>query len=193
MGDNRSEFQRIHEFRRSLSAALHAKGYDTAGAVRHVFLGNLIIFAAGQSGEIHPCHALVVSQEFSYRLGVLTVTWHSEVKRFQTEIKQERILRRHHSTHVAHEMHSDLGTICGRAEVIGIDNAMICLVRLSEHGIFAVSPVEMTAIHYNAAECTGMTVHVFAGRMYHHIRAEFNRTAVDGSREGIVHHDRHAV
>ena len=115
------------------------------------------------------------------------------MKRLQAKIEQEGVLRSHHGAHVAHEMHSDLGAVCRRAEVIGIDNAVICLVRLSEHGILAVSPVKPAAVHHNAAKGAGVTVHVFAGGMNHYVRAEFDGAAVDGGGEGVVHHNRHTV
>ena len=54
-------------------------------------------------------------------------------------------------------------------------------------------PVEVAAVDDTAAYAGGVSVHVLGSRMNDDVCSPFERTAVDRSRECIVHNQRHSV
>ena len=72
---------------------------------------------------------------------------------------------------------------------------MIALVGSRQTGeLVRVShPVKVAAVDDRAADADGVTVHVLGGGVCHDVRAELDRAAVDGRREGVVHDEGHTV
>ena len=103
-------------------------------------------------------------------------------------------MRRRIAAEIAHQLHARLDDIGHVAEVAGVNDAVVALVRLGEVREPARSrPVELAAVHNHAAALYGMTVHVFCGGMDDNIRAPLKRTAQDRGRESIVDDERHTV
>ena len=61
---------------------------------------------------------------------------------------------------VSHELHSCLCDV-GHRVLLGVNSAVIALVRLGETGELAVVPVKLAAVNDNAAYLNSVTVHVF--------------------------------
>ena len=70
MGYDADEFQPVHKFYRFLTGSVQAESDDTARAVWHIFLCQIIVFAAFQSAIVHPFHFRVGFQPFSHFLCV---------------------------------------------------------------------------------------------------------------------------
>ena len=61
---------------------------------------------------------------------------------------------------VSHELHSCLCDV-GHRVLLGVNSAVIALVRLGETRKFAVVPVELAAVNNNAAYLNSVAVHIF--------------------------------
>ena len=118
---------------------------------------------------------------------------HAQGQGFQAQIQQECVLGAGLRAQIPHEMGAGLGDIRGFAELLRVDNAVIRLIGLGEHGELAVLPIKIAAVHNNAPQLHGVAVHIFAGGVGDNIRTEFEGPAVDGGGEGVVHNQGHAV
>ena len=123
------------------------------------------------------------------------MTGHAQVQCFQSQIQQERILRRLDGAEVTHQLGGCFRHVSHFAERFGISQSVIRFVGLGQTGEFVRMgfPVKVAAVHNGASYTGGMTVHVFGCGMGDDIRSPFKRTAVDGSGEGVVHNQRHTV
>ena len=79
MGYDADEFQPVHKFYRFLTGSVQAESDDTARAVWHVFLCQIIVFVAFQSAIVHPFHFRVGFQPFGHFLCVFAMTGHAQV------------------------------------------------------------------------------------------------------------------
>ena len=72
---------------------------------------------------------------------------------------------------------------------------MIAVVGSTQTGEFLRirHPVEVAAINNNSTHLTCSTIHIFSGTVRHNVGAPFERAAVDGCSESIVHNEWHAV
>ena len=114
----------------------------------------------------------------------------------QPQIEDERILRGLHAAQIAHELAGAFGDVCPCiAEFLGVGDAVVAFVGRAESRILlrVCHPVEITAVHDDAAERSAVTIHVLCRRVGHNVRAPPNRLAVDGRGEGVVHNQRNAV
>ena len=130
----------------------------------------------------------MIFQKLSHLQRILIVARHSKVKRFQADIGQESILGRLTGSHIPHQLYSSFGDISLFPETLGINDAMIGLVRRGQTRIFVLVaiPVKIAAVHDTAAQRHGMSVHIFCGGVRYNVRSEFKGTAVNGRGKGIV-------
>ena len=77
VGYDADEVEVVHELDGFLTTSFQAEGDDAAGAVGHVFLGQFVVFVAGQAGIVHPTYLGVLFQPLGHLLGVLAVTSHA--------------------------------------------------------------------------------------------------------------------
>ena len=109
--------------------------------------------------------------------------------------EKKGVLRAGGGPQIPHQVSAAFGDVGGGAELLGVDHAVVGIVRCGQSGIFVrmSRPVKAAAVHNDAAQGSGVAVQVFGGGMDDDIRPEFKGTAIDGGREGIVHNQWHAV
>ena len=120
---------------------------------------------------------------------------HAEVKRFQADVQEERILRSLNGTEVAHELGGSLRDVGALAKSLRVSEAVVARIRFGEALELVVMgfPVEVAAIDNAAADASGMAIHVLGGRVRYDIHAEFERAADNRGRERVVHNHRDAM
>ena len=102
-------------------------------------------------------------------------------------------LRRLAAAQVTHELHAGLDDIGRLAESLGIDQAMIGGIGLGEFGEAPGSPVELAAVHDDAAHLQGMAVHILGGGVDDDVGTEIEGAAEHRRGKGIVHDQGQAV
>ena len=189
------QLQRVHKLDRHLAAAFQSERDNAAGAVGHVLLCQCVILVVGQSAIVHPCHFVVFGKVFGYFLGIAAVLRHAQVQSFQTEVQQERILRRLDAAEVAHQLRRCFSDVSQFAESFCISQSVIRFVRCAETGEFVgmCFPVEIAAVYNCSAYAGGVSVHIFGSGVDYYIGSPFKRAAVDRSGESIVYNQRYAV
>ena len=196
MGHDADHLEAVHELNGLFTAALDAEREHTARKTAiELLLGDIVVLVAFEAGVVHPGHLRVVLEELGAGESILAVTRHAEVKRFQTEVQEERILRRLNGTEVAHELGGSLRDEGALAESLRVSEAVVARIRFGEALELVVMgfPVEVATIHNAAAHRSSMAIHVLGGGVRHNVNAEFNRAAENRSREGVVDNHRNAV
>ena len=190
------QLEAVHELDGLFTTALDAERENAAReAALELLLGKFIVLVAFEAGVVDPSHLRVVLEELGAGESVFAVTRHAEVKRFETNVQEERILRRLDGTKVAHELGSRLRDVGTLAESLRVGKAMVARIRFGEalETVVVRFPVEVAAIHNATTNCHGVAVHVLGGGVGHDVNAEFNRAAENRSRERVVHNHRNAV
>src|SRR5215475_11867855 len=82
---------------------------------------------------VEPCHSRIVPQELSNFAGVLDMPLHPERNRLDPLQNEESAKRRQNGAHGPQKDTAAPRNISGRTEMIGIDEAVIGLIRLVEH------------------------------------------------------------
>ena len=196
MGFNRSKLQILHEYGSSFSSTFQSERYHSTAPVWHVFLCSFIVFVRWKSRIIDISNLWVLLQKFCDSLSVLHVSWHTHMKRFQSEIQDKCMLRRLDASKISHEL---CCTLCDKsalfAELLSIGDAMIRIIRCTKsRELLSIGhPVKITAVNNSTAHSCTMAVHVLRRGMCYNICAPFNRTAVDRCRKCIVHDQRHMM
>ena len=116
MGDDGYHAERVHEVNGCLPVALQAEGYDAARTVGQVLRCQIVAIVVGQSAVVYPGNALVLAEEFSHPLSILTMALHAQMKCFQSQVEQEGIMGRRYAAQVAHELSRELSHIGHLAE-----------------------------------------------------------------------------
>ena len=93
----------------------------------------------------------------------------------QALIDVEGALRRLAAAQIAHELHAGLDDEGRLAEGLGINEAMVGGVRLGEFGEAPGSPVELAAVHDDAAHLQGVAVHILGGGVDDDVGTEIRR------------------
>ena len=154
-----------------------------------------MVLVALEARVVHPGHLRVVLQELRAGESVLAVARHAQVKRFEANVQEERILRSLDAAEVAHELGRSLRDEGALAESLRVGKTVVARVRFGEalELVMMGFPVEVSAIHDAATHGHRVTVHVLGGGMGHDVHAEFNRAAENRSRERVIDNHRHAV
>ena len=209
MCDDVDKSQRVHELHRSSAVAFQSEGNHSTRSAGQVFLSQLVVLVVGEPAVVHPCHPLVVVQEFRYLLCVLAMLRHAQVQRLQSQVEQEGVLRRWYRTEVAHELCHQFRDIRHFSERLRVGEPVIRLVGRGQSGelwqrrmlrverILSLMctgiPVEVSAINDTSTHLRGVSVHVFRGRVRHDVSPPFEGSAVDGCREGVIDNQGHTV
>ena len=82
----RGHREAVHKLYGSIPSSLKRKGHDSAGALRQVFLRQIVIFVAFEPRIVHRLHSILRAQEFRYLLRILRMPLHTERKRLQSEV-----------------------------------------------------------------------------------------------------------
>ena len=117
------------------------------------------------------------------------------MQRFKSDVEQKSVLWARYRAEVAHQLNHHFRDIShlsksrgvGKAVVRGIGRAQSC-------EFFGVRfPVEVAAIHHNAANRGGMSVHIFRCRVGNDVASPLKGVAIDGRGKGVVHNQGHAI
>ena len=131
---DRSELQRIHELDGLLSSALYAEAHNTACAVRAVLLRKLVLGIRLKAGILNPSDPVIRCQELGNLQRIGAVTCHTYRQRLKTNLDIVSVLGRLDGTEVSHELCCCLCDVCALAELCGICDAVVRLVRCAEAG-----------------------------------------------------------
>ena len=134
VGFDSGDSELAHEALGGLSASLYTEGNDAAGAERHIFFRNIVVFIALKSGVLHPRDLVAGLEKLRNSKSVLTVALHADVERFKAEVEVERALRRLYGAEVAHklscrlrnERSSESEALCISNAVVGPGNLSLC-------------------------------------------------------------------
>ena len=196
VGLDREDAELLHESLGSRAAALELEGDDAAGAVRHVFLSDLVVGIARKPRIVHVGDLRVVCEEGGQRHAVVAVALHADMQALKPEVQDEGILWGLNGAEVAHELG---GAFCdegaAQAELLGVGDPVVALVRCGEARelVCVGHPVELAGVDDCSADRCAVAVHVLGGRVGDDVGTELDRAAVDRCREGVVHDERHTV
>lgn len=196
VGHNADHLEVVHELDALFAASLDTERQDAAREpALELLLGKFVVLVALEARVIDPGHLRMVLQELRAGESVLAVARHAQMKRFEANVQEERILRSLDAAEVAHELGRSLRDEGALAECLRVGKAVVARVRFGEALELVVMgfPVEVSAIHDAATHGHRVTIHVLGGGMRHDVNAEFNRAAENRSRERVVHNHRHAV
>ena len=188
------QLEAVHELHRRSAAALDVDGHNARGAQRQVLLRTLVVLVARQCRIANGCDLVARLEELGNGQRILTVLAHTHRKGLQTEVEQERRVRRRIAAEITHQLHTRLDDVRHRAELAGVDYAVVAFVRLGEiRELARCRPVKLAAVHDHAAALYGMAVHVLGSRVDDNIRAPFDWPAQHRRCERVVHDERHVV
>ena len=190
----RRELQTVHKLHGCAAPALYREGYNSGAAERKILFHKRIIFISFKPRVEHCLNLCTGFKIFCYCNCVLNILLHSHGERLQSEIEQERRVRRRIAAEISHKLHSCLYDIGSCGVFLGINNSVIALVRLGQTREFsACLPVEFSGIDYDASYLYRVTVHIFRGAVDNYIGSPFDRSAKVRCREGIVYDQRNAL
>ena len=195
MSHDCDHFQCVGKLHRAVAAAFRSETENTAGSVRHVFFCQCMVFVVFQSCIFHPGYFRMVRQELRNLLCVLAVALHAQMQSFQTDVGQERILRRLAGAHVAHQLCGRFCDVGFLSEFLGIDNAVIRLVRSGESREFVGVriPVKVSGVYDRSAYCHRVSVHIFGRGVCDDVHTILEGLAIDRSGKGVVADHRYPV
>ena len=196
VGHDADQLEAIHELDGLFTTALDAERENAAReAALELLLGEFVVLVAFEAGVVDPSDLRVVLEELGAGESVFAVARHAEVKRFETNVQEECVLRRLDGTEVAHELCSSLRDVGALAESLRVGEAVVTRIRFGEalKTVVVCFPVKVAAIHNATADCHGVAVHVLGRGVGHDVNAEFDRTAENWGREGVIDDHRNAV
>ena len=94
---------------------------------------------------------------------VFTMSCHSDMQTFKSEIEQESVLGRLDRTKIPHKLNGSFCDECSAlTETLGINNSVIAVIGRTETGelIGMSHPVKITRINNTAADACSVTVHI---------------------------------
>ena len=106
IGEMREHLQAVDKLLARFVAALDAEREDRSGALRHVFLRQVVIRAGRQRRILHPCDRLVSLEEFRRCHRVLDMTFHTHAERLNSLEEQKRVERAHAGAEIAQALHT---------------------------------------------------------------------------------------
>lgn len=196
VGHDADHLEAIHELDGLFTTALDTERENAAReAALELLLGKFIVLVAFEASVVNPSDLRVVLEELGAGESVFTVTRHAEVQRFETDVQEECVLRRLDRTEVAHELCGCLRDVSALAESLRIGETVVARIRFGEalETVMVCFPVKVAAIDNAATDCHGVAIHVLGRGVGHDVNAEFDRTAENRSREGVVDDHRNAV
>ena len=139
-------------------------------------------------------HLRVVCQKLDYLLGVLHMALDAQAQGLGTLQQQEGVERRNGGTGITQQDRTDVGDKSCGACCIGKGNAVIAGVGVSNVAeLTACLPVELAAVHDDAAQRGAVAADELGGGMDDDICAVLNGTDQVRGAEGIIDDQRQAV
>ena len=177
------------------AATLESQAHDTAAAVGKVFGGQFVAPVSFQAGIVHPGHLGAVLQPGGHLQGALAVAADPQVQGLQAQMQVKGVLGALGAAQVPHQMGDDLGNVGRLAELFGIGEPVIGLVRGGEAGEFVgmAVPGEVAAVHDGPAYAHALSVYVFGGGVGDNVGPPFEGTAEHGRGKGVVNHQGNAA
>ena len=193
IGEVREQLHVGDELDAGVVAALQAEREDRAGAVRAIFLGEVVIAVAGEPRIADPGHARMRRDPFRDRQRIVAVPLHAQRQRLDAVEEEKRIERRQSRADVAQRQHA-AGDGKGKvAEGLVQHDAMIFRPRLAQHRITPLArPVEGAAVDDQATDRIAMATKEFGQRMHDDIGAVIDRLAQIRGGERVVDDIGHA-
>ena len=155
----------VDEFLTSFLAPLDAEDDHGPAFAPEVFEVFGVLRVVGQPGVADPGDAGVALQMFRHAEGVFTVPVHAEGQGFDALHELPGIVRSQTGPevpqgHGAHAQDKGEGEERGR-EIMPPTESVVGVVRLIVERVLAASPVEFSAIHYNAPEAGAVAAEPF--------------------------------
>jgi len=186
------DLQVVNELEGFFLAALDVERKDGTATVREVLLVKLVVRMVFEARVAHAGNLRVLGKEFQNLLGVFHMAIEAERKRFDTLQQQECVERGNGSTFVSEENRTHVDGVGSSAG--GHKRETVARVLFGElRELAALGPVELTAIHNNAAESRAVTADELRCRMHHDVGTMFNRTNQVRRTEGVVDDQRNLV
>ena len=192
VGKQAEDFQVVDELESFFLAALDVEREDGTATIREVLLVEFVVRMVREARVAHAGNLRVLGEVFQDLLGVFHVAIQAERKRFDTLQQQECVERRNGSTFIAEEDSADVDGIsrCARR---GERNAVARVLLGELRELAAGSPVELAAIHDDAAESRTVTADELGRRMHNHVGTVFNWANQVRRTEGVVDNQRTLV
>ena len=193
--DDFRKAETVHHLHCHFSAALDTEGNNAAAALREILLCKRILCITGEAGIADPCDLFVLRKIFRNRECIFAMRFHTERKRFESEIQKICRNRLHCNAKVTDKLNAHLRVVSvSVAELLGVGNAVIGFVGCGKLGILVtLRPIKPTAVNNASADDLCVTVHVLCCRVNNDIRTEFKRTAEYRCRESIIHDQRNTI
>ena len=196
VGHDADHLEAIHELDGLFTTALDAERENAARETAiELLLGEFIVLVAFEASVVNPSDLRVVLEELGAGESVFAVARHAEVQRFKTHVQEECVLRRLDRTEVAHELCGSLRDVGPLTESLRIGEAVVARIRFGEalETVVVCFPVEVAAIDNATTDGHSVAIHVLGRGVGHDVNAEFDRTAENRGREGVVDDHRNAV
>ena len=196
----RDQVQRVQQLGRAVAAAALGalavaddEADYAAAADGQVLLRQVVVGARRQVGEVHGVDLGALLEPSRDRARVGHVALHAQGQGLQGLVQDEGVGGRRVDAQVAHHLHAGLHDEGDLAVVARVHGAVIALVGLGELGeLTGGRPVEIAAVHDDAAHGHRVAVHVLGGGVHDDVGAPLDGTAEGGRGEGVVHHERQA-
>lgn len=196
VGDDRYQFERVHELDGFFSAAFDAESENAAGnSALELLLGEFVILVRFEACEIDPGNFRMVLEELGDFQRVFAVFRHPEGERFKPDVQEKSVCRGLDASEVAHQLGGCFDDITLFAKSLAVGETVIGRVgfRYSRELVVVSFPVEVSAVDDRTADSHRMSVHVFCRRMGDDVRTEFKRSAENRRSERIVDDERDAM
>ena len=194
VGQQREDLQVVDEGKGFLAAALDVKGKDGCAAVGEILLVQSVIRVIRQRGVVHLFHLRVVSKELHHLFGVLHMTLDAQAQRLGALQQQEGVEGGDGSAGITQQDGADVGDESGRACGIRKGDAVVAGVGGSNVGVTVAGlPVEVAAVHDDAAQRGAMAADKLGGRVHHDVCAVLDGTDEVRGAEGVINDQRQAV
>ena len=194
VGQQREDLQIVDESKGLLAATLDVKGKDRCAAVGEILLVQGVIRVIRQRGMVHLFHLRVVGKELHHLFGVLYMTLDTQAQRLGALQQQEGVEGGDGSAGITQQDSADVGDKSGRACGVRKGDTVVAGVGGSNVGVTAAGlPVEVAAVHDDAAQRGAVAADELGGRVHHDVCAVLDGTDEVRGAEGIVNDQRQAV
>ena len=194
VGQQGEDLQVVDELEGFLAAALDIKGKDGGAAVGEILLIQRVVGVIGQGRMVDLLDLGMVGQERDDLLGVLDVALDAQAQSLGALQQQECVERRDGGTGIAQQNGADVGDEGGGAGGIGKGDAVVAGVGGGDVGITAAGfPVEVAAVHDDAAQRGAVAADELGGGVDHDVCAVLDGADQIRSAEGVINDQRQAM
>ena len=161
----RKELEVVDKRLARFTPALDAETEDATLPLRQILLRQRVTGVARQARVIDPGDLGMGDQPVGDRQGVLAMALHPQGQRLKALEQQKGVEGTKRRAEVAQTLNAGFDNVGKTAEALGIDQAVVARVRLSEFGVAPVRPIKLAAIHNHAAEAGAVAADVLSGRV----------------------------